>query len=78
MSLPGFVLSGGRTEANDVVRPIHVKNRMPVIVHKFDYEKWLDPGTPASELERLMRPIPNEEITAHSLEQAADKLKTEK
>ena len=44
------------TEANDVVRPIHAKNPMPVILHKYDYEKWLDPRTPPEELERLMRP----------------------
>ena len=37
---------------------------MPVILHKYDYEKWLDPDTPASELKRLMKPLPDEEITA--------------
>ena len=53
------------TEANDVVRPIHIKNRMPVILHKYDYEKWLDPATSPDELKRILRPLPNEEITAH-------------
>lgn len=62
------------TEANDVVRPIHAKNRMPVILHKYDYEKWLDPETPFSELKRIMRPIANEEIEAHPVD--PDKLKT--
>ena len=52
------------TEANDVVRPIHIKNRMPVILHKYDYEKWLDPDTPMEELKRIMQPVPNEEIAA--------------
>jgi putative SOS response-associated peptidase YedK len=52
------------TEANDVVRPIHAKNRMPVILHKYDYEKWLDPETSSSELRRLMTPLPDEEIRA--------------
>ena len=66
------------TEANDVVRPIHAKNRMPVILHKYDYEKWLDTRTPPEELERLMRPIPNGEITARSLDRLPpDKLKGE-
>ena len=66
------------TEANDVVRPIHAKNRMPVILHKYDFEKWLDPRTPPEELERLMRPIPNGEITARSLDRLPpDKLKGE-
>ena len=52
------------TEANDVVRPIHAKNRMPVILHRYDYDKWLDPETPMSELKRLMQPLKNEEIRA--------------
>ena len=49
------------TDANDVVRPIHAKGRMPVVIHKYDYERWLDPGTPPDEIQRMMRPIPNEE-----------------
>jgi putative SOS response-associated peptidase YedK len=49
------------TEANDVVRPIHTKGRMPVVVHKYDYERWLDPGTPLEELRRIVHPIRNEE-----------------
>lgn len=52
------------TEANDVVRPIHTKHRMPVILHKYDYEKWLDPETPFAELRRIMQPVPNEELRA--------------
>jgi putative SOS response-associated peptidase YedK len=52
------------TEANDVVKPIHTKDRMPVIVHTYDYDKWLDPETPFSELRRIMSPLPNDEITA--------------
>jgi putative SOS response-associated peptidase YedK len=35
---------------------------MPVILHKYDYEKWLDPETTSSELRRLMQPLPNDEI----------------
>lgn len=57
------------TEANDVVRPIHAKGRMPVILHKQDYEKWLDPETPAAELKDLMQPLPNNEITAKPAEE---------
>lgn len=49
------------TEANDVVRPIHIKNRMPVMLHHYDYEKWLDPQTPADELKKMMAPAANEE-----------------
>lgn len=52
------------TEANDVVRPIHAKNRMPVILHRYDYEKWLDPETPPAELKRITSPLANDEIRA--------------
>lgn len=52
------------TDANDVVRPIHAKGRMPVILHKYDYEKWLDPDTSLEELRRMMRPVADDEITA--------------
>jgi putative SOS response-associated peptidase YedK len=37
---------------------------MPVILHKYDYEKWLDPNTPLSEVQRLLKPVENEEIHA--------------
>jgi len=57
------------TEANETVRPIHAKNRMPVILHKYDYEKWLDPGTSFEELRRMMKPIPKEEISAKKVDE---------
>lgn len=49
------------TDANDVVRPIHAKGRMPVVIHRYDYAKWLDPNTPMRELFRLMQPVGNDE-----------------
>ena len=49
------------TDANDVVRPIHTKGRMPVVIHRYDYNRWLDPNTPFKELIGLMKPLPNEE-----------------
>jgi putative SOS response-associated peptidase YedK len=49
------------TEANDVVRPIHSKGRMPVVIHKHDYEKWLDRDTSFTDLRRMMTPLANEE-----------------
>ncbi|QQS32044.1 MAG: SOS response-associated peptidase family protein [Acidobacteriota bacterium] len=44
------------TEANNVVRPIHPKNRMPVVIHAYDREKWLADDTPFEELQRMMSP----------------------
>jgi putative SOS response-associated peptidase YedK len=52
------------TTANDVVRPIHTKDRMPVVIRKQDYQKWLDPDTPIAELKRLMRPLGDSETNA--------------
>lgn len=49
------------TDANDVVRPIHEKGRMPVVIHKYDYSRWLDPSTSFEELRRLVRPLSNDE-----------------
>lgn len=61
------------TEANEIVSPIHTKGRMPVVIHKYDYAKWLDPDTPFSELRRMMLPMPGEETRAA---RAADPPKT--
>ena len=50
------------TRANDVFAHIHnAKQRQPVVIHKRDHEKWLDPETPLTELERLMTPLNTEE-----------------
>ena len=52
------------TEPNDLLAPLH--SRMPVIIHPKDQGLWLDPharGT--STLERLLRPYPADEMSAH-------------
>lgn len=61
----GVILTTG---ANDVVRPIHVKGRMPVVIHKYDYQRWLNPDTPFAELRQMMQPLPNEETHAAKFE----------
>jgi putative SOS response-associated peptidase YedK len=50
------------TEANAVVRPVH--DRMPVILAPEDFAAWLDPRTPAGELQALLRPYPAEQMAA--------------
>jgi putative SOS response-associated peptidase YedK len=57
------------TDANDIVRPIHAKGRMPVIIHKYDYKRWLDPKTPFEELRRMMQPVTNEETHVRPAEE---------
>ena len=49
------------TQANDVVRPIHEKGRMPVVIHKYDYSSWLDPATSTEDLKRLLHPLATDE-----------------
>jgi len=50
------------TQANDVFREIHnSKYRQPVVIREQDYEEWLDPKRPLSELWRMLKPLPAEE-----------------
>lgn len=48
------------TEANDLVRPIHAKGRMPVILRPDDYETWLTGSL--DEAAALLRPYPSDEM----------------
>jgi putative SOS response-associated peptidase YedK len=50
------------TEANAVVKPVH--DRMPVILDPADYGQWLDVRAGADELLALLRPFPEEALTA--------------
>lgn len=56
------------SSANDDVRPIHVKGRMPVVIHKYDYKRWQNPDTPFNELRQMIQPLPNEETHAAKFE----------
>ena len=50
------------TKPNDIFARIHnAKQRQAVVIHSYDYEKWLDPETPALELKRLMLPLDSDE-----------------
>jgi putative SOS response-associated peptidase YedK len=44
------------TEANERVQPIH--ERMPVILHPEDYDRWLDRNQTSSHLVELLEPFP--------------------
>ena len=50
------------TDPNDLMEPIH--NRMPVILHCKDYERWLAVADPAQLPVDLLRPYPAEEMKA--------------
>lgn len=52
------------TEPNDLARPIH--NRMPVILHREDEQRWLAPEPLESkDLEGLLKPYPADEMEAY-------------
>lgn len=50
------------TDPNALMESLH--NRMPVILHRRDYERWLTPGDPARLPIDLLRPYPDEEMKA--------------
>jgi putative SOS response-associated peptidase YedK len=59
------------TRANSVFAEIHnTKPRQPVIIHKDDFDKWLDPATPIDELVHLMEPVADEEVHYREAEPA--------
>jgi len=51
------------TEPNDLVAELH--NRMPVIIPRDDYGRWLDPAAEQADLVELLGPYPPEELTAY-------------
>jgi putative SOS response-associated peptidase YedK len=52
------------TEPNELVAPIH--NRMPVILAREAYDRWLDPEEqPSGSLDDLLKPYPAGEMTAY-------------
>jgi len=55
------------TAANDLVRPVH--NRMPVILARQDYGRWLDPAVQKPEsILSLLRPCPSEPMEAYAVD----------
>jgi len=50
------------TDPNELLKPIH--NRMPVIVARKDYERWMTPTEPSHLPVDLLRPHPAEEMKA--------------
>ena len=60
------------TEPNDLMSLIH--NRMPAILHRRDYAKWLDasPQTPES-LKSLIKPYPAEQMNAYPVSTMVNK-----
>jgi putative SOS response-associated peptidase YedK len=55
------------TDPNELMQPENsppIHDRMPVILHPKDYERWLAPGDPAQLPIDLLRPYPAEDMKA--------------
>ncbi len=59
------------TDANEFMAPIH--NRMPVILHKQDYDQWLEPKEVRAEsLLLLLKPFEADQMTAYEVSRAVN------
>jgi putative SOS response-associated peptidase YedK len=54
------------TMANQLVAPLH--DRMPVILDPEDYFKWLDTAAQTEELQSLLKPYPEEQLTTMAVD----------
>ncbi len=56
------------TDANPLMEYIHnSKKRMPLILHKSDIPEWINPETDKKQVEKLMKPFPENEMSSHSI-----------
>jgi len=53
------------TDANELITPIH--NRMPVILARRDYGRWLNPSTPSDETSAMLKSYPADEMDAYPI-----------
>src|ERR1700691_38804 len=63
------------TDPNQVVAPLH--NRMPVIIERKDYARWLAAPNPAQPPLDLLRPFPAEQMTAWRVDKAVGNVRND-
>jgi putative SOS response-associated peptidase YedK len=63
------------TDPNELLEPFH--NRMPVIVRPDDYERWIAPAEPSRLPVDLLRPYPDELMSAWKVGQAVGNVKND-
>jgi putative SOS response-associated peptidase YedK len=63
------------TDPNEVVAPLH--NRMPVILARQDYGRWLGDGNPEQPPIDLLRPFPAEQMTAWKVAKAVGNVRND-
>jgi putative SOS response-associated peptidase YedK len=66
------------TTANEVVRPIHENNRMPVILEKEFYNEWLDPKVNYANWKHRMNPFEAGKMKSEKVMQADKQSLTQK
>jgi putative SOS response-associated peptidase YedK len=60
------------TEANPLMEIIHnTKKRMPLILPKYALETWVDPSTSINEINNMMKPYPDDLMSAYTITQNA-------
>ena len=62
-------------EPNPLAAAVH--DRMPVILHPDDYDRWLDPNASVEELRGLFRPFPAEMMQAVAVSRAVNSVKND-
>ena len=62
-------------EPNPLTGAVH--DRMPVILHPEDYDRWLDPSVSAEELRSLLKPFPDDLMKAVPVNRAVNSVKTD-
>jgi putative SOS response-associated peptidase YedK len=63
------------TDPNQLVAPLH--NRMPVIIERKDYARWLGGGDPRQPLLDLLRPFPAEQMIAWKVDRAVGNVRND-
>jgi putative SOS response-associated peptidase YedK len=63
------------TDANQVVAPLH--NRMPVIIERKDYARWLGGSNVAQPPLDLLRPYPAEQMAAWKVDKAVGNVRND-
>ena len=63
------------TQPNELMSPIH--NRMPVIVARQDYRRWLDSAARGEEVADILKPYSAEEMDAYAITSAVNSPKND-
>jgi putative SOS response-associated peptidase YedK len=63
------------TAANDYLAPLH--ERMPAILPREAFARWLDPATPTGELQAMLRPYPDAPMARYRVTPAVNSIRND-